>query len=375
MRTILFQQRAARVGYLLIGAVPAWICGLAPSPALAIPSPELVIGSLSSLSQLVTLLTAMLGGGAAIVGARTSRSNVRVDGSRRWAPAVVGALVLVCAISIVCNVQQWLGYGDERTSRLEATLLRPAHSPGVPKHDPSLKELSFNEQLKHPLGLSTADADALLAAKARGEASDVEFLDVRETAESQMGNLPGANAIRYPDFSPAALDLTGKQAVLFCHNGNRSHETCEALAARGISCRFIIGGLEKWVVEGRRLTGLQTRTLGDLRAIPPYRNQRTLLETNSVHDLIQKEQSIFVDTRYPGEFAAGHLPGAVNLPIRRLPTATLKVEIERLPKRPIILPCYDRRGCFFAEVLGLELSRAGHDVRGRYTLPDRKSTL
>ena len=372
MRTIhqqVFAHRAARVGFLLLGAVPAWICGLAPSPALAIPSPELVIGSLSSISQLVTLLTAMLGGGAAIVGARTSRSSLHPVGSRRWAPVIVGGIVLVCAISFVCNVHQWFDYRDERTSRLEATLLRPAHAPGVPKHDPSLKELSFNEQLKHSLGLSTTDADARLAAKARGEASNVEFLDVRETAETEMGTLPGAHAIRYQDISPAALDLTGKQAVLFCHNGNRSRETCEALAAQGISCRFIIGGMEKWVVEGRRLTGLQTRTLGDLRAVPPYRNQRTLLETTNVHDLVQKDTGIFVDVRYPGEFAAGHLPGAVNLPIRRLPTATLKAEIERLPKRPIILPCYDRRGCFSAEVLGLELSRAGHDVRGRYTLP------
>ena len=326
MRTILF-HRAERVGYLLLGAVPAGICGLAPSPALAIPSPELVIGSLSSISQLVTVLTAMLGGGAAIVGARTSRSSLHPVGSRRWAPVIVGGIVLVCAMSIICNVHQWVDYRDETTSRLEATLLRPAHAAGVPKHDPSLKELSFNQQLKHSLGLSTADADALLAAKSRGEAADVEFIDVRETAETQMGNLPGAHAIRYPDFSPAALDLAGKQAVLFCHNGNRSHETCEALAAQGIPCRFIIGGLEKWVVEGRRLTGLQTRNLGNLRAIPPYRNQRTLLTTKSVHDLIQTEQSIFVDTRYPGEFAAGHLPGAVNLPIRRLPTATLKVEI------------------------------------------------
>ena len=33
------------------------------------------------------------------------------------------------------------------------------------------------------------------------------------------------------------------------------------------------------------------------------------------------------------------------------------------------MPCYDRRSCFFGEVLGLELDRAGYDYRGRYTTP------
>ena len=41
--------------------------------------------------------------------------------------------------------------------------------------------------------------------------------------------------------------------------------------------------------------------------------------------------------------------------------------IAKLPKRPIIVPCYDRRCCFFGEVLGLELTKAGYDLRGRYT--------
>jgi len=53
----------------------------------------------------------------------------------------------------------------------------------------------------------------------------------------------------------------------------------------------------------------------------------------------------------------------------RMPTEVMDERIAKLPKRPIILPCYDRRGCFFAEVLGYELTKAGHDVRGRYTLP------
>ena len=46
---------------------------------------------------------------------------------------------------------------------------------------------------------------------------------------------------------------------------------------------------------------------------------------------------------YPGEFASGALPGAINLPIRPTPTDILKQRISQLPKdKPIIVPCYDR---------------------------------
>jgi phosphohistidine swiveling domain-containing protein/membrane protein insertase Oxa1/YidC/SpoIIIJ len=41
-----------------------------------------------------------------------------------------------------------------------------------------------------------------------------------------------------------------------------------------------------------------------------------------------------------------------------------------LPKRPIVVPCYDKRSSFYALILGVRLSRMGHDFRGRYTVPE-----
>src|SRR5262249_11581568 len=87
------------------------------------------------------------------------------------------------------------------------------------------------------------------------------------------------------------------------------------------------------------------------------------------HKLVAEDGAIFVDVRYPGEFTSGALPGAINLPIRPTPSDALKARIAQLPHKPVIAPCYDRRSCFFAEVLGLELTRAGYDYRGKYTLP------
>ena len=341
---------------------------LGTGPALAIPSPELIVGSFVSLSQLFALASAILGGGAAYATVRARRSGSQ--GLSRSLMVAAAAMFVLLVVSVGFNIYQYVEQKNERQARLEETLLRPARMPGALPGDPEVKELTYGQQTKHPFGLSTAEADKLLKAAARGERKDIVFLDVREAAERAMGTLPGVTFIRYPDVAGSKLDLKGKEAILFCHNGNRSHEVCEALKKMGIDCRFMVGGLEKWVVEGRSMDGLGARTLDQLRAIPDYRNQKTLLDTNEVRRLVADEKAIFVDARYPVEFKThGHLPNAINLTVRRIPTAELPKHIDALPNRPIILPCYDRRGCFFAEVLGYELTKAGRDVRGRFTLP------
>ena len=345
--------------------------GFSATPAAAIPSPELVVGTLSSVSQLFTLLAALLGGGALAAGASATRTSARGGGGgggskfTRWLG--LGACAAL-ALSIYGNWHQYSQTRDATRARLEATLLRPPGTPGQPRFDPALKELSFSQQTRHPLGISTADTAKAIEAVQAGD-KETLIVDVRETAETAMGNLPGAVVARYPDFDDLKLDLAGKKVVMFCHNGNRSHETCEVLAARGIDCRFVVGGLEKWVTEARPMTGFSARTLDTLRAIPPYPAQRALLETAAVHTLVQESGAVFVDVRHAPEFKAGHLPKAINLPIRALMTAEVGRQIAALPKKPIVLPCYDRGGCFFAEVLGQELDKAGFDVRGRYTVP------
>jgi rhodanese-related sulfurtransferase/membrane protein insertase Oxa1/YidC/SpoIIIJ/phosphohistidine swiveling domain-containing protein len=331
--------------------------------AFAIPSPELIVGSFTSISQLFALGSALLGGGAAVATMRARGAQ-----SRTTFAILVGALVVLAA-SIGLNVYQYASYGAERQARLEGTLTRAMPSIAGRSLDPALKEVSYDEQLKHPRGIGTGDAEKLLAETLRGEHPEVVFLDIRETAEAEMGSLPGATRVRFPDIASARLDLAHKKPIVFCHNGNRGYETCARLAEMGIDCRFLVGGLEKWLVEKRSLTGLNARTLDDLRALPSYPNQTVLLDTPDVKTLVAQDGAIFVDVRYPGEFATGALPGAINLPIRPTPTEALKARIAQLPHKPVVAPCYDRRSCFFAEVLGLELTRAGYDYRGKYTLP------
>jgi rhodanese-related sulfurtransferase len=87
--------------------------------------------------------------------------------------------------------------------------------------------------------------------------------------------------------------------------------------------------------------------------------------------LIEKRNPVFVDVRYPGDFELAHLPGAVDIPMRKLTTSELDAAIAALPKdRPVIVPCYDKRSSFFGLVMGLRAHRAGLEYLGRYTTPE-----
>lgn len=66
--------------------------------------------------------------------------------------------------------------------------------------------------------------------------------------------------------------------------------------------------------------------------------------------LINRERAIVVDVRDPEEFQGGHIPAALNLPLKGL--AARLGEIEKHRQRPVILNCRtDRRSLAAASVL------------------------
>ena len=252
MRTREFARRVAGAATVIvmtmIGALA--LCVLGTEDAFAIPSPELVVGSFVSLSQLFALASAVLGGGAAYATMRAKKRGGSAQMSRGLLYTAGGLFVVMC-VSIGFNIWQYVTDSNAHQARLEATLTRPMPKSGGAALDPLLKEVSYAEQQRNPRGISTGDLEKLLKAKARGEQPNTFLLDIRENAETEMGTLPGAKVVRFPDVKNSGIDFAGKTAVVFCHNGNRGFETCAALAAMGIDCRYLIGGLEKWIVEQR----------------------------------------------------------------------------------------------------------------------------
>ena len=344
------------LGFQLVCASPLW----------AIPSPDLVINFFASTAQLLGLATVVLGGLAASSRRRHGKTGRR---GSPWAFRIVLALFLV---SLAANLLQFSLNLDERNARLTTNLWRSSQEEGKPVGDVNLKSLSFSDQEKHPNGVSTDEI-----AKITENPDVYNLIDVREPEEAEMGMIRGAWHRRYPDLQADRTGLVkeGKETILLCESGNRSSELVGVFATEKIPCKFMVGGYEKWVAEGRPLHGEQPRTGGEIRDIPDYPNKLTLLDTPEVVALVEKEEAIFVDVRYPGDFALGHLPKALNLPMRKMKKDELAAGLAAIPRKPVIAPCYDKRSSFFGMVLGLRLHRLGYDFRGRYTVPHEYAVL
>ena len=99
------------------------------------------------------------------------------------------------------------------------------------------------------------------------------------------------------------------------------------------------------------------------------------MQSITVHELRAREDVPLIDVREADEFAAGHVPGAVNLPM-----STLGDHLDELPDGRVRrdLPVGGRSAPVVAGARGARLRR--HERRGRHRrvggrgLPDRALT-
>ena len=356
-------RRAARAATTLALAALA----LASAPAHAIPSPDLVINLSASVAQLLGLLSVVFGG-FAMKGRGKGRkgANARRGGGR--GTRILLGVAGVCLLgSLAANVLQYTASIDAKNARLQTNLVRKSVENGEAVGDVSLKTLSFSEQLDHQQGIDTETLARWLE-----DDVPVNIIDVREDEEYEVGSIAGAAHLRYPDVltkSSLLPDEGEGRTLLLCYSGNRSSELCGALEAQGKACNFMVGGFEKWLSESRPLSSGIELDAAELRKLPDFANKDVLLDTPDVHALVNEEGAEFVDVRYPDDFVADHLPGAHNITMRALPSAALVTKIEALPDVPLIAACYDKRSCFYGQLIGLRLERAGKDFRGRYSVP------
>jgi len=344
-----------------LGALIA-LCALS-SVAWAIPSPDVMVNLFASSAQVLGLASVVLGRWLWVRKKRGSRT----DSGRGFRTAFLVAAGLCVASSVGWGLYA-AKIADDTNTRLQVNLNRNSREEGKKIIDVSLRELSFSKQSERADGLATEE---LLRRIQSGEAAQV--LDVREPEEYEVGAIESARHARFPDvLADADRFLDRRQPVtLLCFNGNRSSELAEELHKRGFKTSFVIGGYEKWIAEDRPIAFNLDRERRDLREIPDYPGKEVLLDTPDVQRLMGEGEITFLDVRYPGDFETlGHLPGAINVPYRKLTTPELDAALAALPKRPIVVPCYDKRSSFFGLIVGLRLTRMGYEFLGRYTVPE-----
>lgn len=93
-----------------------------------------------------------------------------------------------------------------------------------------------------------------------------------------------------------------------------------------------------------------------LNSIP--KGYYTVMKVEALKALIQRESALLVDVREPAEYAAGHIAGAINIPLR-----TLTQNLDKIPlNRPAVLYC----GSGYRSAMGvMALQMLGYkNVRG-----------
>ena len=69
--------------------------------------------------------------------------------------------------------------------------------------------------------------------------------------------------------------------------------------------------------------GLLAGVLADIKSDSPW----GIISTEATYDTWQAEAAFFLDVRTPEEYEAGHIPGAVNVPLETIPN-----NIDKLPE-------------------------------------------
>src|ERR1051325_7984609 len=97
MRTLGCVQRVADAAVFSLTSTFAAValCLLGTGQAFAIPSPELVVGSFVSISQLLALMSAVLGGGAVVATMRARKRGGAAEMSRGLLYVAAGLFVAI----------------------------------------------------------------------------------------------------------------------------------------------------------------------------------------------------------------------------------------------------------------------------------------
>jgi glyoxylase-like metal-dependent hydrolase (beta-lactamase superfamily II)/rhodanese-related sulfurtransferase len=167
-----------------------------------------------------------------------------------------------------------------------------------------------------PAALSPAEVDA----RARAGAT---ILDVRSAAAFGTAHVPGSLHVglggQFASWSGTLLPAD-RGVVLVAEGEPEVEEARLRLARVGIEKveGFLAGGIAAWERAGFPLAALPHVTVADL------------------HERLPHEPALQVlDVRRPAEYAAGHLPRAVNVPLDRLAAEGVPLE----SSRPIAVVC------------------------------------
>jgi len=209
------------------------------------------------------------------------------------------------------------------TTAAETTL------PPVPEFDVVLAGAEFLGGIPEGF-LSAGDLDAFKEAIDTGGAY---LIDVREVSEYEAGHIPGAVNIPIRELTAnlGSIPLDGP-VIVYCASGYRAAMSTSALHMLGYTNVKAFGASYKGWVAAEEEISMEAKELETF--LEPIITDELLASVDDFVSTIPEgwlnlgtvekmqeamEADIFViDVRETGEYAEGHIPGAVNIPLRTL---------------------------------------------------------
>ncbi|MBK8047440.1 MAG: hypothetical protein IPK16_10160 [Anaerolineales bacterium] len=183
------------------------------------------------------------------------------------------------------------------------------------------------------------------------DASSPLLIDVREANEYAEGHLPGAVNIPLRTLADNVDKIPADQPVfVYCASGLRAGTATAALHTLGFdNVKSFPGGFKAWSAAGEEVSTepAEAVAVAAPKEVDPEALAATAEFLNnipegyySVSDVEKLKGAIdagavVVDVREESEFAEGHVPGALNVPLR-----TLAMSLDQVPQdKPVVVYC------------------------------------
>ncbi len=160
------------------------------------------------------------------------------------------------------------------------------------------------------------------AVKMMSDKPDALVLDVRTTDEYEKKHIPNAKSVPLEEFQNgnfASVPDKNQTILIYCWTGRRAQDAAQILADKGYKNVYEFGGMVDWTGP---VTGAQL-----------YKH----ISQDEARDMLAADPNAkLVDCRFPKDFEARHIVGAVFVPKE----AVMAEDFSQIPDKDATIICY-----------------------------------